>query len=272
MFFIGIISSCLFFAFIVFYSGWPSFIEITEKTSFSLFQNLFYDFGSLLGIAIFTFILAIIGFISLWSKKYENMFAFFSILILFVISYFFQNALIFLSLFLTFFAATGFLTLITRRWSSQYFRNVTLLLILIGVIFSGVSQEIQIIEALPNAEIMQTVELLKEHNEVVILSDYSRGVWINYAGHKNVIDENYLFVEDAEERFQDINNIFYLRSLDESEEIINKYNVSYIWVDEWYKEEIWEYDTEGLLFVAQYTKNFNKIYDKEGVVIWRIEE
>jgi len=172
---------------------------------------------------------------------------------------------------LIFFAALGFLSLIKRRWSSQYFRRVTLLLILIGVVFSGASQEIQIIEALPNTEIMEAVDLLSQHNEVVILSDYSRGVWINYAGHKNVIDENYLFVSDAEERYQDIENVFYLRNLEDSEEILEKYNVSYIWVDDWYRDEIWDYETEGLLFVAQYTKDFNKIYEEKGVDIWRIE-
>ncbi|MBL7051796.1 MAG: hypothetical protein ISS01_01775 [Nanoarchaeota archaeon] len=272
IFYVGAFVSLLFLSFIIYNTGWPNFFDISEEVNFSLFQKLLYDFGSYLGIAIFTFVLAITGFIYLWNKKYENLFAFFSVSVLLILSYFFQTALIFFNMFLIYFAAQGFLSLLTRRWSSQYFRRVTLFLILIGIIFSGVSQEIQIIEALPNTEIMQAVELLTEHNEVVILSDYSRGVWINYAGHKNVLDENYLFVSDAEERFNDVEDIFYLRNLEDSEEIINKYNVSYIWVDDWYRDDIWDYETEGLLFVAQYTKNFNQIYEEDGVDIWRIEE
>ncbi|MBT3324431.1 hypothetical protein HN681_05035 [archaeon] len=271
LFYVGAFVSLIYFSVIVYNTGLPNLFEINKEVNFSLFQELLFDFGSNLGVAIFTFVLAIMGFIYLWSKKYENLFVFFSVLILFVLSYFFQTALIFFNIFLIFFAALGFLSLIKRRWSSQYFRRVTLLLILIGVVFSGASQEIQIIEALPNTEIMEAVDLLSQHNEVVILSDYSRGVWINYAGHKNVIDENYLFVSDAEERYQDIENVFYLRNLEDSEEILEKYNVSYIWVDDWYRDEIWDYETEGLLFVAQYTKDFNKIYEEKGVDIWRIE-
>ena len=90
------------------------------------------------------------------------------------------------------------------------------------------------------------------------------------AGHKNIMDENTLFVSDATQRWNDTLTLYYSRDFEVTSALFSAYNVSYVWIDGEMKEKIWSYDTEGLLFILQYTSGFNKIYDKGGVEIWRV--
>tara|TARA_Y100000310_G_scaffold337515_1_gene424744 strand:+ start:40 stop:546 length:507 start_codon:yes stop_codon:yes gene_type:complete len=166
----------------------------------------------------------------------------------------------------------GLLYLVNRRWTSINFKQFTLILIVCGLLFSGVSQLSGLIKEDPNEGILNALSFMEDEEQGVVFAHYSRGVWINYAGHANVLDENYAFVNDAEERFKDMNALFYSRDLDESMELIEKYDIDYIWIDEGYRDEVFEYDTQGLLFIAEYTKSFNQIYNKGGVEIWRIEK
>ena len=43
-------------------------------------------------------------------------------------------------------------------------------------------------------------------------------------------------------------------------------------IDEEMRNDIWESDNQGLLFILQYTRDYIKLYDKEGVQIWIREE
>ena len=36
------------------------------------------------------------------------------------------------------------------------------------------------------------------------------------------------------------------------------------------RENLWESDTEGLLFILQYTKNYYTMYNRNGIQIWRV--
>ena len=71
------------------------------------------------------------------------------------------------------------------------------------------------------------------------------------------------------ERYEDSNNLFYNRSLKETKKLLNKYNISYIWIDNEMKEGlVWTKEKQGLLFSLRNKEIFKNIYSKEGVEIW----
>ncbi|MDP3918349.1 MAG: hypothetical protein Q8Q35_00390 [Nanoarchaeota archaeon] len=268
---IGLIVSLGYFGFFIYKTGVIGQTIIEDSSNFTLFKDFIYDLGMPFGIGMFIFIMGILGIMNKWEEKYSKLFIFFSIAILGIFSFFRSESLLLLNLFVIVFASIGFVDLLDRRWSSSKFRDFVLLIVILGFLFSGVSQITSLINSQPDKGMINAMNYLSNQDQGVVFSDYSRGVWINYAGHKNVLDENYLFIEDAEERFDDMNALFYYRELNNSTAILDKYNINYIWIDENYKEDVWEYDTEGLLFISEYTSNFYKIYDKEGVVIWEIQ-
>ena len=141
--------------------------------------------------------------------------------------------------------AWGIESFLDKRKSSTFI-TYTLIIVLCGLIFSGISQLDNLVESGPNQAMVDAMDYLETREQGVVLSVYSNGVYINYAGHKNVIDENYLFVGDAEERFEDVTSVYYYRDLDSVEEIFEKYDIKYVLIDEQMEDEIWEYDSQGL--------------------------
>jgi hypothetical protein len=268
---VGLIVSLTYYGFILFNTGMPNNFAVEESNWMSFFQYILYDFGSGFGIGIFLLVLTIIGMGAKWDKKYTNLFMFFSVFALIVFSFFRTEVLIILNMFFCVIGAWGIESFLDKRKSSTFI-TYTLIIVLCGLIFSGISQLDNLVESGPNQAMVDAMDYLETREQGVVLSDYSNGVYINYAGHKNVIDENYLFVGDAEERFEDVTSVYYYRDLDSVEEIFEKYDIKYVLIDEQMEDEIWEYDSQGLLFILQYTRDFIKLYDKNGVEVWIKEE
>lgn len=260
------------YSYYLFASGF-SFYHLPDNAikPFAMFSHIFYDLGSQYGVGIFLFLLAGMGIFGVWKEKYKNLFIFLSIILLFFLSLFLSKASIFLTFILIPFASLGVLNLREHQWWWNVFKVLTLVIVLCGLLFSGLSQINRLVEDEPDSSILLGLEALRWFDPGVVFSDPSRGVWIESTGHPAVMDDNALFAPDAKQRWNDTITAFYSRNLGITEEIFNRYNVQYVWIDEDMKKNLWEYDTEGLLFILEYTKKFNKIYDREGVGIWRIE-
>ena len=269
--FLALLVGSLYYGFILYNTGTPAKVILEKTNPFGFFQNVIFELGSNFGIGLFLIILAIAGAISYWSEKYNNLFLFFSTAFLLGFAMIRQEALLLLNFVLVYLAALGMNGLFKQKWASKRFKQFVLFILILGVVFSGSSQLIRINDSQPGPEIIKGLEFLEQQEKGVVFSHYSRGVWINSVGHRNVADENSLFVENLDQRFEDVNALFYSRELENSMALINKYRIDYIWIDEGFKDEIWSYDTEGMLFILQYTKDFNKIYDEEGVEIWKIK-
>jgi hypothetical protein len=255
---------------LAFYSaGFPISSIVKDYSSFLFLQRFVFEFGSFMGVSLFLFILAFVGVLVNWDKKYDNLFGFFSICFLFVFSLFREENLVFLIFFVVLLATVGLLQLMKRKWTSKSFRKATLFIIIFGLLFASFSTIDKTLDVSPNDAMMQGLNFLEDQPQGVVFSHYSRGVWFNSIGHRSVVDEHFLFVEDAQDRFEDMNTLLYSRDFEVSLEIIEEYNIDYIWIDEEIYEDIWEYDTQGLLFITQYSKDFNKIYDKKGVEVWK---
>ncbi len=254
------------------YAGSPEklLFAATELGLHSRLQDYFSDLGGKYGLSIFGAMLAMLGVIYGWKKKYSDLGVFFSVFTLAVLIFLTKHAIFFMNFFVSILAAYALMALARKGWESRTLKNFTILVMVLGLIFSATSFISRQTAAEPSGGIVQAVEIFKEHDEGVAFSHYTRGYWLEYAGKKTVMDENFAFAPNVNERWQDSENLFKTRSLDEAMKIIDKYDISYIWLDRKLRDETWSHKEEGVQFLLEYSKNFKKAYSTEHVEIWEV--
>jgi hypothetical protein len=86
-------------------------------------------------------------------------------------------------------------------------------------------------EDVPLEEVINALYWVRNNTEEdsVILAPVEFGHLVTSVGkRRNVIDSNFLFAKDIEERFSDVNNIYSTSSETEAIRLLNKYHVDYI--------------------------------------------
>jgi len=83
------------------------------------------------------------------------------------------------------------------------------------------------------------------------------------AGKKNVIDNNFLFSDDATQRLEDINAIYSESSIIEATRLLDKYGVQYIVFSELAQET---YGIDELVFIADREVCFIPVYQNETII------
>src|SRR3989338_2303363 len=236
-------------------------------------QQLFSDLGGKISLSIFALILAFIGIVVTWKKKQDYITTHIIFIILFILSLFYIPILIYLNLLLAILVAFGVLKLIQRRWESKFIKNFTILILSLGLIFSGLSYAKQTADSLPNKDIVEGLSLIETDSELkTVFSHYSNGYWINYLAKKpNVMDPSFAYAPSLQQTYEDSQDLFYSRDLKNSTEIIERYNIGYILITPEMKEgKVWHEDEEGLLFLLEFSKNFRSVYAQKGVEVWEI--
>jgi len=226
--------------------------------SFVYFENYNFnfisDFGSEIGLSIFSIFLFFIGFGLFWRKK-QYFFLYLICLILFLFYLKFDWILIYFNLFLSVLIALSFIELCERQWESDLIKNLTLLLLVCGLLFSGLSYAKEASENLPNEEFFEALNEIPDYSE--IFSSIDNKHWINY-DNKNFVDINK----------NDYGEILNLRDAEISRFLLDKYNIKYVLIDNKMEKEIWKGKKEGLLWVVNYDEHFINVYDGEYIDIW----
>lgn len=264
--------SAAYYGYLIMNAGFERILFDLSPSGFNSLLSLFIsDLGAEYGIGLFALILAVFGIISFWEFKYKNLFAFFSFTLLLVTGLFFSKAIFLLNIFIAVFAAYGFMGIYNAKWESAVFQRFVLLILACGLLFSSMSYCQRFIAEEPNAGIISGMDYLKTLPKEVVFSDYSRGSWISFAGKKNMMDENVWLAPNANERWKDSQDLFYTRDIEKAKQIIDKYNIGYIWLDSAMMQKQWKGQEEGLLFLLKYSKSsFKNIYNKQGVQVWEV--
>lgn len=246
------------------------FILIFSFDGYNL--KIISDFGSESGLSIFGIVILLFGVGMFWKKQGLSHLYLLTFLLLlgalkldwitFILTIPF-SVLIALNLFY----------LMNSKWESGLIKDLTVLLLICGLLFSGVASAKFLSNEKPSAEIFDALGKLPR--ESVVLSHQSNGYWINYAGMKNVID-SFTKIDDYDERKKDLKDVFESRDLNFVKGILSKYNVDYILITPNMKNGlVWNDEEEGILFLLKYSEqDFEKIYDPdldsdEDVEIWR---
>ncbi|MFT4305038.1 MAG: hypothetical protein ACMXX8_03015, partial [Candidatus Woesearchaeota archaeon] len=222
-------------------------LEATLKPEFiesNFFKDLISDFGSNIGLGLFKFLISIIGITILWNKRSENIFLIilFSIIIssfmLYNISY-----LIYANFLICYLAAIALNYFINRKWHVEILKNLTLITILSGLLFSSVSYVMVLTRDSYDDDKIDSLIWLKENKEKgLVLSHFEYGFLINYYSKMPVLMDSYLENNLKINNFyRNSNNIFYSQRLTKAIEYLNLIEINYIWITNEMKEGlVWD--------------------------------
>ncbi|MBU1205090.1 MAG: hypothetical protein KKE93_04230 [Nanoarchaeota archaeon] len=248
--------------------------EVIQKES--ILQSTISDLGALIGIGVFNILLASIGFILMWRKKKEHIFIFLPLLVMLIGLFYAGYAILYLNFMLAVLAGHAFVRIRNMDWQVKMIKNLTILLIICGLAFSAVSYLNRVSNMQPDNEIIKSLEWLGHYSnqDEIVFSHYSKGFWISSVAERPVVTDKMLeYFPNAKERFNDSLEIFYSRNLKNTRTFLNKYNISYIWIDNEMKQGlVWEKEQQGLLFLFRNNETFNNIYNNQGIEIWEIRK
>jgi len=97
--------------------------------------------------------------------------------------------------------------------------------------FSAVAKNFRI--STPPQQDIQTLQWLKNNSDqnAIVLGRIEEGFLISYeAQRKNVADQNFLFIPNINQRYDDINHMYTLRLKSEAISLLNEYSINYIFL------------------------------------------
>lgn len=252
---------------------------LQEKITFlsaNYLQKLLSDLGSLTGLSFFNIILIIVGIIVTWKYKKKLWLIYLTILILLVTLSSFNYSNIYLKFITTIFAGIGLYKLISMKWKLKFIRDLSIFIVILGLIFSTTSYTNRLVKSLPDKEIKESLQYLDVYSdpEEIILSHYSRGFWIEYfASRAAFMDSMFKYSLSPNERYYDSTAIFYGSNLEDTKKLLDKYNINYIYIDKEMKQGlIWSKEKQGLLFLFRNNETFKNIYNNAGIEIWQYKQ
>lgn len=249
--------------------GFPDILYFKEFFG----RNLISDFGSEIGLSMFAVILAFLTVILNWKKGYRFMLIFSVIFSMFLLSFLFRPFIIYLNFILAVFISVGLISIINKKWESNIIKNFSILILIFGLIFSGLSHLTVLSRMDPNQDIFDSLVYLNgnSNSNDIILSHYSNGFWISsLADRKVVMDSNFFYAPNLNEVSEEVNELFYSREFDRSNELIDKYSIDYVWITNDMKEGlVWNNEEEGLLFILEFGGDFMRVYRNDEVEIWK---
>jgi len=257
---------------LLFQYGLPELFSFEQRNP--LF-NIFSDFGSRFGISIFLIFLAFFGLKEFWKEKYTHSRMYTALAILMLLTIIKASFIIYATFLLALLSALGMLYLFNARWESRTIKDLTIFILILGLLFSAISFLNNYENAQPSPELVESLQSLSQVSspEEVILSHYSYGIWINsIASRKNVMDEKAFYAPQVNERFQDIEELFQSRNLERTQTLLKKYQIAYIYITPEMKQgRVWQSEEQGLLFVLKFSQDeFTRIYHQNGIEIWKV--
>ncbi|MBU1111359.1 MAG: hypothetical protein KJ896_01155, partial [Nanoarchaeota archaeon] len=262
---------------------WVSVSEIYLTNNF--WQNFVSDFGGLAGISIFVIVLGVIGLYSILKEK-TNYFVYLCLIVL-LISFYLNNLTIYLlSIVFAYLAASFTFNLIERKWALIEIKNFTILLLVLGVIFSGLTYIDRISDYQPQQELIDNLIWLDDYeirsgdqeSDFTLLSLPENEFYISYLSNfkaftalkEQNIDpvlrskiDNFLGPEEVIPG----KGIFYLTYPVQLFPILEDNNVKYILIDPLTKEL---FEEKGLLFALR-NERFKLIYSEEDFEVWEFQ-
>jgi len=240
------------------------FIIDTTKIEF-----LFSEFGAIAGFSVFQIFLALSGIFLIGKNKLKY---FYPISLFFIFSFFFAPETIFYAnIIVSFFAGEGFFRIINSKWKIEMMKDLMLMVLISGILFSQISYLKILITSSPQNDELSSLIWLKENTpqDAIVISHHSNSFLIQHiAKRKTVYDP---LSPNFNETLNDLDALYYTRNIEKAEKILNRYNSTYFWINKKMKEKIWKEDDEGLLFLFSNSKRFKEVYKSENVEIWRYE-
>ena len=118
----------------------------------------------------------------------------------------------------------------------------------------------------PTAKALQWLRHNKEDNKTIASSPKEGFLITAVANNPNIVDFNFILIEDVQERLDDLEIIYTSPYKTKAVELLNKYKVGYLLFTEQIKDQ---YNIEEIRYVEEDKKCFELIYDKEETKIYQ---
>lgn len=250
--------------------------SLATASSFDLrifLQQIISDFGSMFGYGIFHFLLLGYGIILSWKKKKEYSPFYILVAMLLLLAAFVDIRFILLSTFASaLFIGLGFVGVFRHHWSLDLVKDMTVIVIVCGLLFSSLSFVNRFSEADPSTTFIEGVKALREQPVGTVLSHYSNGPYIIAVGgqvpyvngffHDGLADRQKLNIS---QRLFSGNNILSVLSL------LQQQDIHYIFIDSSMRAgKVWEREEQGLLFLLRNEEAFPLLFKNQEVTIYGI--
>lgn len=239
----------------------------------SILKVLVSDFGAKTGFSPFVVVLGIIGAFHSWKEK-GKYYPLYITLIFITISilYIGGESSLYSTFIMTLLASMGLKSLNELQWRFLPIKNLSFILVGCGLLFSTASYMDRMPLSMPNDNTISGLEWLNNNSEKtdVVLSHYSRGYWIEAAAERPaMIDGFSSSIPDFNRKYSDADRIFRSKDLDETANLLRRYNIHYILIDDEMRSGlVWENEGEGLLYLLGNNITFKKVYGEGNEGIW----
>lgn len=227
------------------------------------------DMGGVIGFGLFHIILFFSGLLSTWKMKREYALLYLMLALVFILMLALGiNYNAYLNFLVVYFMGVALSNLAAMKWESLHLKNIALLILFCGLLFSGVSYAKRIALMEPEPELVQQLENLRSYPGGIVLSHPKYAESIEYFGGMPAY-----FRPEADDAIRRINiseEIFNSRRLEYTKQIMDEENIRYVVVTmDMRKGLVWDRENEGLLFLFRNNETFKKLYGNEvGVEVW----
>ena len=238
-------------------------------------SEYFFILGGEYSLSIFLIALALFGLVFLWEKRYKNsIYYLFIILNLFIL---FLNIkyIIYITLISSVLGAYGLRYIYKLEWSSHLIRDLTVIILIGGILVSGVIFLSENSRRDPDQSVYNALVYIGENTDPrdVILSHEKYGIYINsVSARKNFVDINRDYAPRADLRFYHLNKIFYSRDMTNLLKIFKEFKIDYIMITPEMKNGlVWSSNNQGLLYLINNNQEYFKLaYNEGGVEVWGV--
>ena len=252
-----------------------NFFYISNPPLLLFIQQLFSDLGGKFGFSIFGMFLSLLGaFYLIEQKKITHSLIFIIALILLFIIFISPIYGIYFLPLMSIAATYGFFSLLKREWKLRSLQNITLFLLILGIIFSGTSVISRNATAAPSSEEISALLWLHDNsyeNAIILTAEKYAAITATVTERRVLVDRKSSANPLYDDLIQDIEKLYMTRKIDVVSVILEKYQIDYIVVFHDMKEGlVWNSDHEGLLFVLENGENFKKVFENNKVTIWSV--
>jgi hypothetical protein len=252
-----------------------NFFYISTPSLLSFIQQLFSDLGGKFGFSVFGMFLSLLGVFYLIEQKKITYSVIFSIIItLFFVTFISPVYSIYFLPLMSIAATYGFFNLLNREWKLQPLQNMTLFLLILGVVFSGTSVISRNATASPSSEEISALLWLQDNsyeNAIILTSEKYAALTATVTERRVLLDRRSSMDPRYSDLTTDVENLYRTRKIDVATALLEKYQIDYIIVFSEMKQGLtWNSENEGLLFVLENGENFKKVFENNKVIIWSV--
>ena len=243
-------------------------------TGVNFLQQFITVLGAKTGFSIFMLFLVASGLFIFWKDKKRYLPIYLFMFVFLILSVYFGTfANIYLNFLFSGFAGITIFRLIRRRWEISIVRDLLLIIILCGIIFSAFSHINSISEAEPNDSMIFLLTQFGKYSDAkeVVLSHPKNDYVIKYVAGKIPFREQsngyyyYDYISDSAEREKTEADIFHARNLADMTSLIENNSISYILIDEAMKKGlVWKEEKQEALFLLTNKETFKRLIANES--------